>query len=193
MSWLSELLVDPMLPMWLILVLALLLMAVPMGPAEPTAVVIGALVSAAVVPLVPAILTVAAGMLIGDVLTYRAGGVIAERISRRPDRAQRLKRWEHQLEAKPLWTAMGAAGLRFIPGARSPAALISRGAGMRSAQFCLLTAIGSLLWAALWVLGGAALTQILSPVLLAAVLAAALLALVGLQASRCLLRSPKLL
>lgn len=191
MNWLSELLTEPLLPTWLILILALLLMAVPMGPAEPTAVVVGALVTASVVPLVPALLAVAAGMLLGDVLTYRAGGVIAQRVSRHSCHARRLKHWEQQLGAKPLWTAMGAAGLRFVPGARSPAALIARGAGMGGVQFAGLAAGGSLLWAALWVLGGAGLTQVLSPGLLAIIVALALLSLVIVHMIRCLSRSPK--
>lgn len=191
MSWLSDLLAEPLLPTWLILVVALLLMAVPMGPAEPTALTAGALVSAGALPAVTAVLALSAGMLLGDILTYHAGGPFARRIGRHPGGAQRLASWQHHIGRYPGSRCVAVLGLRFIPGARTPSALVARGSGVGEVQFITLTAAGSLLWAGLWVVAGATLTQVMSPGLLAVILAAALLVLVVLQATRCLLRSPE--
>lgn len=191
MDWLSELLTGPLLPTWALLLLVFLLMAVPMGPAEPVVVVTGALVSADVLPLAPAVLTLSGGMLVGDVLAYRAGGLISRKIGKHPRGAQRLERWQHHLEMHPRSRGAAIVGLRFLPGARTPSALAARGSGVGEVQYITLAAIGSLLWAALWVAGGAAVVQAVSPSALAAILATAVLALTATYTARQLFSSPR--
>lgn len=162
MDWLSELAPVPVLPAWALLLLFILLMAVPMGPAEPTALIAGALVSASVLPLVPAVLVLAMGMLLGDVLAYWAGGLISRRIGKHPKGAQRLKRWQHHLDKNPGSRGVSIVGLRFLPGAHTPSALAARGSRVGEVQYVTLAAVGSLLWATLWVAGGAAAAQAMS-------------------------------
>ena len=162
MDWLSELATVPVLPTWALLMLVLLLMAVPMGPAEPTAVIAGALVSASVLPLVPAVLVLAVGMLVGDMLAYWAGGLICRKIGKHHKGAQRLERWHHHVEEHLGSRGVAIVGLRFLPGARTPSALAARGSGVGGVQYVTLAALGSLVWATLWLAGGAVAAQAMS-------------------------------
>lgn len=174
MDWLSELLTGALIPSWVALLLILVLVSVPLGPAEPTAVAAGVLVAASVLPPVLTIVVVAVGMTLGDVLTYQAGAAIL----RRTRRAHRFDRWRQALRARPVRRDLVIIGLRFLPGARTPAALAARGAGVDAGRFILLAAGGSLLWAVLWVSGGGAVAQVVPPGLLAACLVSLLLAVV---------------
>ncbi|GAB4004431.1 hypothetical protein GCM10029992_49360 [Glycomyces albus] len=137
MDWPSELVIDlgfgglaveSVMPAWGFLVFVPLAVAVPMGPAEATAAMAGALAGPASAPQWLAILVVAAGMFAGDLLAYGAGGPITCRLRRHPRAANRLDRWRRRLESRPAWRDLAVIGLRFVPGARTPSALAARGA-----------------------------------------------------------------
>lgn len=174
MDWLSELLDaaasaghptgGPDGMTWIAIPLLLLLLAIPMGPAEPAAAAAGALAGAGGFPLWAAATVAASGMFTGNLLTFCAGGPLIRRISRTPKGAVRLARWRTALEARPLRRDAAVVGLRMVPGARTPAALAARGTGLSVVRFCLLDAAGSLLWAALWTGAGAAAHQVPSEV-----------------------------
>lgn len=168
MDWVSELL-DAAAPAGQVaggqdvislMVLLLLLAAIPMGPAEPAAVTAGVLAGTGALPLWAAAAVVAAGMSAGNLLTFCAGGPLLRRLSRGPQAAARLARWRTALDARPWRRDAAVVGLRLIPGARTPAVLAARSTGLSTARFCLLEAVGSLLWAGLWTGAGAAARQV---------------------------------
>lgn len=181
MDWLCELLVSPTLPHWALLTILLVLMAIPMGPAEPTALTAAVLVSASTLPPMGAVLVIAAGMTLGDAVAHQAGRPAMKLLGQRPGAAQRLVRWSQRLQCQSLGRDVAVAGLRFLPGARTPAALVARAAGVSSARFILLAAAGSLAWATLWVLGGGTLVQALPGWTVAAVLLSVVLAAIALR------------
>ncbi|WP_191089684.1 DedA family protein [Nesterenkonia ebinurensis] len=174
MDWLSELLTSSALPSWCLLLLLLVLMAIPLGPAEPTAVAAGVMISASALSPLPTVLIIAAGMTIGDVLTHQAGRPLLRALQQKPRAAQRIDFWSRALQHQPLGRDAAVAGLRFIPGARTPAALAARAAGVGGVRFMLLAVAGSLAWASLWVLGGEALVHLLPLEAVATILTSAL-------------------
>ncbi|WP_300343865.1 VTT domain-containing protein [Nesterenkonia sp.] len=176
MDWLSELTSSPALPHWALLLSLLVVMAIPMGPAEPTALAAAALVSTAALPPLTTVVAIAAGMTLGDALTHRAAGPLLRRMRQKPHAAGRLHKWSQRLQRQRYGRDAAVAGLRLLPGARTPAALAARAAGISSPRFLLLAAAGSLIWAALWVLGGGTLLHTLPTWAAAAGVAAALLA-----------------
>lgn len=163
MDWLSELLTGDLLPPWAVLLLILVLMAVPLGPAEPTALAAGFLIGASALPSALTVTVVAAGMTAGDVVAHRAGGLVLRRARTDPRRARRLDRWEQTMRAHPVRRDLAVIGLRFLPGARTPSALAAGAAGVSTGRFILLAAGGSLLWAVswtmLWAAGAGAVVQ----------------------------------
>lgn len=173
MDWPSELVIDlgfgglaveSVMPAWGFLVFVPLAVAVPMGPAEATAAMAGALAGPASAPQWLAILVVAAGMFAGDLLAYGAGGPITCRLWRHPRAANRLDRWRRRLESRPAWRDLAVIGLRFVPGARTPSALAARGSGISLIRFCVLTAAGSVLWALVWTNLGSAIADFSGPI-----------------------------
>ncbi|WP_199040871.1 DedA family protein [Glycomyces salinus] len=173
MDWPSELVIDlgfggvaveSVMPAWGFLVFVSLAMAVPMGPAEATAATAGALAGPASAPQWLASLVVAAGMFTGDLLAYGAGGPIARRLRRRSKAANRLDCWRRRLESRPARRDIAVIGLRFVPGARTPSALMARGSGIGLARFCVLTAAGSVLWAGVWTTLGSAIAEFSGPI-----------------------------
>lgn len=133
------------------------LMAVPLGPAEPTAILAGLLVGAGMAPLWVVVIVLALGMTAGDLIAFRAGGPVQRRLTRRPRGEAWLAAWRHHLQKRRLWRDVAVAGLRFIPGVRTPSALAARSTGIGTVRFCLLAAAGSVAWAAAWVgISGAA-------------------------------------
>lgn len=173
MDWLSELGVGSF-PLWVPLLVMFALLAVPLGPAEPAALATAGLVGASALPAGPAILALAAGMVLGDVVVHRVAEPLLGALHRKPRAAQKMARWERHLRRRPVWRDAAVFGLRFIPGCRTPAALAARAAGVARLRFTFVAAAGSLAWAGLWVTAGAALTAALpSWVLIAAGVAAA--------------------
>ena len=142
---------DPALPAWCVLLIVFVLMAIPMGPAEPTAIVAGATATTVGLPLWLIIPVVAAGMLIGDLITFLSAGALQRRLLRRDRVRLRLRRWQTALNAQHVWRDLAVAGLRFIPCARTPAAMAARGSGLSTNRFCILAAAGATAWAAIWV------------------------------------------
>lgn len=138
----------------------MVLMALPMGPAEPTAVAAGLIAGAPLMPLWAVVLALTVGMLCGDLVVFRAGGVV-ERCVRRRGGGGMIEVWQHRLDRHPRWRDIAVAGLRFVPGARTPAALAARSSGISSVRFCMLGAAGSLAWACLWTGAGSAILTIL--------------------------------
>ncbi|HLS12877.1 MAG TPA: VTT domain-containing protein [Beutenbergiaceae bacterium] len=143
---------------WVALLVLLALMAVPLGPAEPTAILAGLLVGAGMAPIWVVVLVLALGMTAGDLIAFRAGGPVQRRLARRPRAEAYLAAWRHHLHQRRLWRDAAVAGLRFIPGVRTPSALAARSTGIGTLRFGLLAAAGSVAWAAAWVgiLGAAA-------------------------------------
>lgn len=184
MDWLSELLISPDLPAWWLLLILFALMAIPMGPAEPTALTAGVLVCAPVLSPSAAVLVIAAGMTLGDVLTHRASSPLLRMLRQKPAAAQRLDRWSQRLQSRPLCRDAAVAGLRFLPGARTPAVLAARAAGMTSARLMLLAGAGSLAWATLWVLGGGTLVHLLPGWVVIAALLSVMLVAIALRSAR---------
>lgn len=143
-----------------LLILLLPLLVIPLGPAEPAAVATGALVSAGALPLWAGVPVVAAGMFAGNLLAFHAGGPVLRLLRRRPQDAARLERWQTVMGARPLRRDAAVVLVRLVPGARTPAVLAARSAGVGTARFCLLDAVGSLLWAGLWVGAGSVVQQV---------------------------------
>lgn len=168
MTWPADLLALPSgvarlhsdVPGWVVLLLVGIVLIVPFGPVEAAAVTAGTLASAGAVPLWVAVLVVAASMLLGDLLLYAGPGSRLERARRRratrprPGVRRRLGVLRTALEARPWRRDAALAGLRLIPGARTPTTLVARSLGMSSTHFVLVAGAGSLLWAWLWTGGG---------------------------------------
>ncbi|MGJ9424117.1 hypothetical protein [Aeromicrobium sp. CF3.5] len=134
-------------------------MIIPFGPAEAAAIAAGALAHGDVVPLWAAVLVVAAGMLGGDFATYAAAGPMLGRARRLRERRPHFSALLSILATRPLCSDVGLAALRFIPGARTPTALMAREFGTTRTHFCVIVGVGSLLWAGLWTGGGSALAD----------------------------------
>jgi membrane protein DedA with SNARE-associated domain len=112
-----------------------------------------------VVPLWGAVLAVAAGMLVGDSLIYAAAGPVMSRARARWTRRPRVARIATALATRPLWRDAGLAGLRFVPGARTPMAFLARELRTSRSHFLLVVGAGSLAWAGVWTGGGSALVN----------------------------------
>ncbi|MGJ9413731.1 DedA family protein [Aeromicrobium sp. CF4.19] len=130
---------------------------IPFGPVEAAAVTAGTLAHTGLVPLWVAVLPVAIGMLLGDYLVYAAAGPMLDRARPRWANRPRVAAMLSALVAKPLWRDVGVAGLRFVPGGRTPTALMARELRMTRTHFCVVAGAGSLLWAGVWTGGGSAL------------------------------------
>jgi membrane protein DedA with SNARE-associated domain len=142
---------------WLALLGIGLVMVIPFGPTEPAAAAAGVLASTGAVPPWIAVFAVATSMLLGDILTYRASGPLLRQLrNRRSDRGH-TGRVKSALETRPIWRAIGVAGLRFVPGARTPINLGARDVEMGLPHFSLVAGVGSLVWAIVWTGGGTAI------------------------------------
>ncbi|MGX1768140.1 VTT domain-containing protein [Dietzia sp. NPDC055343] len=132
------------------------LMALPLGPAEVTALAAGALAASSGVSPWQAVATVAFGMALGDVVVYLIGGPLERALRRHTRAAAPLDRWRSRVAARPVRRDACIVAFRFLPGARTPTALASRGAGVGAVRYVLLVVTGSLAWSALWVVAGEA-------------------------------------
>lgn len=160
---------------WGILALLFLLVAIPMGPAEPTAFAAGATAASLGVPLWQATVVVAAGMIVGDLTTYWLAGFFRHRLLRSPRAQQRLARWQFQLKKFRGRRDLAFVSLRFIPGARTPTAVAARFSGVSTARYIALAAIGAAAWAILWTSAAAVFRHHIDLLLAAAVTAAVVL------------------
>lgn len=156
----TDFMTDPALPVWGVLLLIFALLATPMGPAEPTALVAGAMAATGGLSLWLAIPVVAVGMFVGDLITFLAAAALTHRLLKSDRSGRRLRRWQTALNAQHVWRDLAIAGLRFMPGARTPAALAARGSGVSTTRFCILAAIGAIAWAVVWV-GAASVVEAL--------------------------------
>ena len=144
--------------MWTLVVVAL--MALPLGPAEVTALAAGALAASSGASPWQAVATVAFGMALGDVVVYLIGGPLERALRRHTRAAATLDRWRSRVAARPVRRDAYIVAFRFLPGARTPTALASRGAGVGAVRYVLLVVTGSLAWSALWVVAGDAVSAV---------------------------------
>lgn len=171
----SDLLTAWPLGSWGVLALLFILVAIPMGPAEPTAFTAGATAASLGVPLWQATVVVAVGMLVGDLTTYWLAGTFRHRLIRRHRARQRLQRWQLQLNKCRGRRDLALAGLRFIPGARTPTAVAARYSGVSTPRYLALAAIGAVAWAVFWTSAAAVFRHHVGLLTAAAVIAAVVL------------------
>lgn len=127
------------------------LLAIPMGPAEPTALAVGVATAGLDVPLWLSIAVIAAGMFVGDLIVYCTATAFTDRCFRSAGARNKLNRWRATLHGRPLGRDAMILVLRFIPGARTPAAILAANSGISIVRFCVLTVLGATCWATFWI------------------------------------------
>lgn len=151
-----------------------------------TVVAVGAAVLGRGFILPVAWLAVAAGAFAGDQVGYflghRYGTAVAESWPVRQLGRDRWERAARLVRRGSFWVVVVA---RLLPGVRTLVSAAAGAAGVRYARFALADAVASTLWAAVWVLGGAAVGEaLLGPTSWAVVGAAILAAVVVVRVRR---------
>ncbi|HEU5126569.1 MAG TPA: VTT domain-containing protein [Glycomyces sp.] len=150
-------------------------------PAE-TALVLAAVALAQSPLLIAAVAAAAAGAFIGDHLGYAIGRRLGPKAAAtRTVRRIGVERWHAATRFVERRGVAIIVGARLLPGVRTLIAAAAGASQMRYPRFVIATGIASLLWSALWVLGGASLgsaflelaDRATAPVLIAVAAAAA--------------------
>ncbi len=137
----------------------------PWVPYEPIFVVVGQLVEAHRLSSAAALVIGSAGNLLGNLLGYwvgrRAGRALAERYGHRihlgPKEMRAMEAWFGRYGA-----ATALVG-RFFGVIRTPAILGAGLAGMKLHFYLIYSAIGSVIWTAVWTYGALGLVRLIPP------------------------------
>lgn len=139
---------------WPVYVAALLLMAVPLGPAEPTMLAGGTLAGGAGMDLGLLVLALGIGGLLGDLVVFALSRGVAPTVTRRwvarRGGTRVLEGNSGLISAVPLVSRrrrdLAIVLARFVPGARSPTAALAGAGSVSPLRYAALSASGVSLW-----------------------------------------------